>query len=238
MSDSPTNLFTIVEPRDQEIGGCYVNQKRRATDFKAPKLWKGSSRGRPVPDPTFHSFRARKSADQCFWTTQNQSTCRFWGSKVVECSFCLAAISVLHHLLHQRSHGHTSFLSFTRFLLCPTDLMKIIKISSFKSKRNKHDDDFIWGRNKRIRFGSAKDSVGQLKLQRHLTFQPPSPLFSLTIMTDCAHISSLPKKWRKKSSLPGGCMFKIPNLFPKLFLVALYLRCNHYFWIYFALYGN
>ena len=30
----PTNLFTILEPRDQEIGGCYVNQKRRATDFK------------------------------------------------------------------------------------------------------------------------------------------------------------------------------------------------------------
>ena len=34
----PTNPFTILEPRDQEIGQFYVVQKRHAVDFKAPKL--------------------------------------------------------------------------------------------------------------------------------------------------------------------------------------------------------
>ena len=43
MSDSPTNIFTILVPHDQEIGECYVVQECRATDFEAPKLWKGSS---------------------------------------------------------------------------------------------------------------------------------------------------------------------------------------------------
>ena len=41
--DFPTKPFTILEPRDQEIGEFYVVQKRRATGFEAPKLWKGSS---------------------------------------------------------------------------------------------------------------------------------------------------------------------------------------------------
>ena len=41
--ESPTNPFIILEPRDQEIGEFYVVEERRATDFEAPKLWKGSS---------------------------------------------------------------------------------------------------------------------------------------------------------------------------------------------------
>ena len=39
----PTNPFTIFYPRNQEIGEFKVVQERRATDFEAPKLWKGSS---------------------------------------------------------------------------------------------------------------------------------------------------------------------------------------------------
>ena len=34
----PTNLFPILEPRDQEIGELYVVQDHRATDFEATKL--------------------------------------------------------------------------------------------------------------------------------------------------------------------------------------------------------
>ena len=34
----PTNAFTILEPRDQEIGELYVVHKCRGTDFEAPKL--------------------------------------------------------------------------------------------------------------------------------------------------------------------------------------------------------
>ena len=33
----------ILEPRDQEIDEFYVVQERRATDFEAPRLGKGSS---------------------------------------------------------------------------------------------------------------------------------------------------------------------------------------------------
>ena len=40
---NPTNPFTISKPRDQEICEFYVVQECRATDFEAPKLWKGSS---------------------------------------------------------------------------------------------------------------------------------------------------------------------------------------------------
>ena len=32
------------------------------------------------PDRTFHNFRASKSTDWRFWSTQNSSTARFWGS--------------------------------------------------------------------------------------------------------------------------------------------------------------
>lgn len=35
---SPTGPFTIVEPKDQEIGQFYVFQERWATDFKALTL--------------------------------------------------------------------------------------------------------------------------------------------------------------------------------------------------------
>ena len=48
MCNLPTNLFTILEPRDQEIGKFYVVQERRETDFEAPKLWKGSSGWPPL----------------------------------------------------------------------------------------------------------------------------------------------------------------------------------------------
>ena len=34
--------FTILKPQDQEICEFYVVHKRLPTDFKAPKLWKGS----------------------------------------------------------------------------------------------------------------------------------------------------------------------------------------------------
>ena len=36
--NDPANPSTILDPRDQEIGLTYVVQKRRATDFEAPKL--------------------------------------------------------------------------------------------------------------------------------------------------------------------------------------------------------
>ena len=39
----PAVHFTVLEPRDRELCTFYVVQKRRATDFKAPKLWKGRS---------------------------------------------------------------------------------------------------------------------------------------------------------------------------------------------------
>ena len=38
----PTSPFTIQEPQYPWIEEFYVVQKRRATDLKAPKLWKGS----------------------------------------------------------------------------------------------------------------------------------------------------------------------------------------------------
>ena len=37
----PTGPFTILEPKDQEIGEFYEVQERRATDIEAPKLGKG-----------------------------------------------------------------------------------------------------------------------------------------------------------------------------------------------------
>ena len=39
----PTDPFTILEPRDQEIAEFYVARECLATDFKAPKLRKGRS---------------------------------------------------------------------------------------------------------------------------------------------------------------------------------------------------
>ena len=37
------SLFTILESQNPLIDEFYVVQERRAMDFKAPKLWKGSS---------------------------------------------------------------------------------------------------------------------------------------------------------------------------------------------------
>ena len=42
-SKFPTDPFPISEPQVQEIGKLYAVHKRRATDFEAPKVWKGSS---------------------------------------------------------------------------------------------------------------------------------------------------------------------------------------------------
>ena len=42
-TQDPTDPFTILEPRDQEIAVLYAAQERGATDFEAPKLWKGLS---------------------------------------------------------------------------------------------------------------------------------------------------------------------------------------------------
>ena len=39
----PTYTSLILVPQDQEIIEFYVVQERRATDFVAPILWKGSS---------------------------------------------------------------------------------------------------------------------------------------------------------------------------------------------------
>ena len=50
----PTDLFTISGPHDQEIGEFYVAiQKRSATDFEAPKLWKGRSGHYTLRDNNF-----------------------------------------------------------------------------------------------------------------------------------------------------------------------------------------
>ena len=38
-----TDPFTILEPRNQEIGEFYVVKTRRTKDFDAPELWKGQS---------------------------------------------------------------------------------------------------------------------------------------------------------------------------------------------------
>ena len=40
---SQRTLFKVLKPQDQDIGEYYVVEKRRAADFEAPKLWKGSS---------------------------------------------------------------------------------------------------------------------------------------------------------------------------------------------------
>ena len=42
IADNAMNPFTTEKSRSQEIGEFYVAQERRATDFEAPKLWKGS----------------------------------------------------------------------------------------------------------------------------------------------------------------------------------------------------
>ena len=42
----PTSPFTILEPQNPWIRQFHELQERQATDFKAPKLWKGSSGGR------------------------------------------------------------------------------------------------------------------------------------------------------------------------------------------------
>ena len=39
----PTDPFAILDPQHQEIWEFYEVQKRRATDFEAPKLWKDRS---------------------------------------------------------------------------------------------------------------------------------------------------------------------------------------------------
>ena len=39
----PTSPFTTFEPQNPQIDEFCVVQERRATDFKAPKLWKGWS---------------------------------------------------------------------------------------------------------------------------------------------------------------------------------------------------
>ena len=48
----PRNPFSILEPQDQEIREFYVVQERRATNFEAPKLWKGSSGSRYMYEST------------------------------------------------------------------------------------------------------------------------------------------------------------------------------------------
>ena len=40
------HVYGALEPQVQEMGEFYMFQKRRETDFEAPKLWKGRSGGR------------------------------------------------------------------------------------------------------------------------------------------------------------------------------------------------
>ena len=72
---NPTSPFTILEPRDQEIGEFYVAEERRATDFEAQKLCKCLSGNSELPQKEdnvssilqnarrqlrFHCFREKK----------------------------------------------------------------------------------------------------------------------------------------------------------------------------------
>ena len=79
-----TSPFTILESQNPWIDELYVVQECRSTDFKAPKLWKGSSGNSAIyydvilflcnlyfncfanvwPDQIFHSFRFWKNPDQ------------------------------------------------------------------------------------------------------------------------------------------------------------------------------
>ena len=47
----PTGPFTILEPQNPWVGEFHVVGERRTTDFKAPKLRKGSSGVAPVRRP-------------------------------------------------------------------------------------------------------------------------------------------------------------------------------------------
>ena len=44
---NPTYPFTVLEPRDQEIGEFYAIQERCATDWEAPQLYKGRVGSQP-----------------------------------------------------------------------------------------------------------------------------------------------------------------------------------------------
>ena len=63
----PTCFVTILESRDQEIGGFDVVQERRTTDFEAPKLLKGWSGCYllilPIPTDTFIMLEPLESGD-------------------------------------------------------------------------------------------------------------------------------------------------------------------------------
>ena len=43
VAQPPTSPFTILQPRNREIGEFYVLQECRATDLQAPRLWNGRS---------------------------------------------------------------------------------------------------------------------------------------------------------------------------------------------------
>ena len=70
----PTNPFTILEPHDQEIGEFYLVRELRATDFEAPKLWKGFS-GRLV---TVKKNVSYLSNDTKIWAQVKVKWAPFW----------------------------------------------------------------------------------------------------------------------------------------------------------------
>ena len=76
----PTSPFTILEPQDQEIGEFYVIQERRATDFEASKLWKGSPSFAEITISnlifvtSFHSSFISRQALSQFWSFKIRST--------------------------------------------------------------------------------------------------------------------------------------------------------------------
>ena len=62
----PTSPFTILEPQNPWINEFYVVQKRRATDFKATKLWKDSSGSNN--NSGFHwQANSNKEVCSCWW---------------------------------------------------------------------------------------------------------------------------------------------------------------------------
>ena len=56
----PTSPFTILEPHNPRIVEFYAVQERRATNFKAPKLWRGSSGTGYTTRPSISQFLAIK----------------------------------------------------------------------------------------------------------------------------------------------------------------------------------
>ena len=65
----PTNPYTILEPRDQEIGEFYEVHECCVSDFPAQEMWEGSSGTGPFTDQHI-SCSSRTSRDG-LWSSEN-----------------------------------------------------------------------------------------------------------------------------------------------------------------------